>query len=188
MHNAGRPGLPVCKRNIVQQQRLPRTGRASDSEEPSFRIRFHDALSYRCLLVIQKILFFEETVRRVDWRDKVEAGIKELFYPALTVILSYYADDFLEGAVFEPVVIPHHPHGFVVMDQRKAVDLFIQMSKIIPILIQLLFHSPKLDRLAFQLNVDDCVLADSEQIEFFTDLRNRKGVEPTVVGMGSRAA
>ena len=74
------------------------------------------------------------------------------------------------------------------MDQREAVDLFIQMSKIIPILIQLLFHSPKLDRLAFQLNVDDCVLADPEQIEFFTDLRNRKGVEPTVIGMGSRAA
>ena len=62
------------------------------------------------------------------------------------------------------------------------------MSKIIPILIQLLFHSPKLDRLALQLNIDDRILADPQEIEFFSDLRDRKGVEPAVIDMGSRAA
>ena len=74
------------------------------------------------------------------------------------------------------------------MDQSEAVDLFVQMPEVIPVLVKLFLHPPELDRLTFQLNIDYGVFTYPEEVEFFSDLRDRKRVEPSLIGMGSRAA
>ena len=46
VHDAGAPGLAICKCNVVEQQCFPGAGRSPDAEEEFFRTRIQDALSY----------------------------------------------------------------------------------------------------------------------------------------------